>query len=157
MSQILYFTQITHGHTRSQTIQLPQITDLFSAFAQIKVLHKSRKEDLCQKFIIVPAPSIFFQSLFELMLQLKIVLFQGSGGLAPQKPNIFQGGSWGPSLEDFWMSRMWEKPSNTFLPDIFLGLFFIFLFHINQFSFLFFSYSLKFSDNSLVFKPSFFF
>ena len=34
---------------------------------------------------------------------------------------------------------MREKPSNTFLPDIFLGLFFIFLFHINQFHlFIFF-------------------
>ena len=48
-----------------------------------------RKEDLCQKFIFVPAPAfIFFQSLLELKMKfLNIVLFQGSEGLAPQKPN----------------------------------------------------------------------
>ena len=38
----------------------------------------------------------------------------------------------------------------------FRGLFFIFLFFINQFSLFFFCYSLKFSDNSLYFKPSLF-
>ena len=38
----------------------------------------------------------------------------------------------------------------------FLGLFFIFLFFINQFSLFFFCYSLKFSGYSLYFKPSLF-
>ena len=38
----------------------------------------------------------------------------------------------------------------------FLGLFFIFLFFINQSSFIFFGYSLKFSGYSLYFKPSLF-
>ena len=38
----------------------------------------------------------------------------------------------------------------------FLGLFFIFLFFINQFSLFFFCYSLKFSGYSLSFKPSLF-
>ena len=51
--------------------------------------YKSRKEDFCQKCIFVPALSfIFFQSLFLLNMKfLKIVLFQGSAGLAPPKPN----------------------------------------------------------------------
>ena len=43
------------------------------------------------------------------------------------------GGSGGPPPENFGKSRMQEKPSTTFL-----GLFFIFLFFIDQFS-LFFS------------------
>ena len=70
---------------------------------------------------------------------------------------IFQGGCLGAlPPEDFWISRLREKPSNTFLPDIFFfGLFFIFLFHINQFSLLFFCYSLKFSDYSLFLSPHF--
>ena len=38
----------------------------------------------------------------------------------------------------------------------FLGLFFIFLFFINQFSLFFFCYSLKFSGYSLYFKASLF-
>ena len=49
-------------------------------------------------------------------------------------------------------SRMQEKPSTTFL-----GLFYIFLFFVNQFSLcFFFCYSLKFSGYSLYFKPSLF-
>ena len=38
----------------------------------------------------------------------------------------------------------------------FLGLFFIFLFFVNQFSLFFFYHSLKFSVFSLYFKPSLF-
>ena len=45
---------------------------------------------------------------------------------------IFQVGPKSRPPEIFWIARMREKPTNTFLPDIFLGLFFIFLFHINR-------------------------
>ena len=68
-------------------------------------------------------------------------LYKGGGGR----------GSGGPPPENFGKSRMQEKPPTTFL-----GLFFIFLFFINQFSLFFFCYSLKFSCYSLYFKPSLF-
>ena len=56
-----------------------------------------------------------------------------------------------PAPKNFGKSRMHEKPSTTFL-----GLFFIFLFFVNQVFFIFFCYSLKFSGYSLSFKPSLF-
>ena len=56
MSQIFYFAQITYDHTRSQTIQLqlPQITDLFSAFAQIRVFKKAQLQGSLSEIYLCP-------------------------------------------------------------------------------------------------------
>ena len=97
MSQIFCFAQITHAMAIPDHRQFSchRLQPYFLLLHRSKFLkkpnYKSQKEDLCQKFIFVPASSfIFFQSLFELKTKfLKIVLFQGSGGggVAPQKPN----------------------------------------------------------------------